>query len=60
MQCTLQAVMKACQTLKDRLEQQVGDELKKDGKKDRNDDPTWLDLVTKAYNNGIDLSEKYL
>ncbi len=47
--------MKACEELKDRLEK-GGDELKKNG----SDDPSWLDLVTRAYNMGIDLSSKYL
>ena len=51
----LQGVIKACEALKERLEK-VKKELEKEGAQN----PSWLDVVTKAYLNGVDLSSKYL
>ena len=43
-------MLKACQALKERLDkvkQQMGG------------DPSWLDVVKKGFDGGVDLSEKY-
>lgn len=48
-------MLKACETLKERLDK-VKDEMKKEGK----NSPTWVEIVTKAYETGVDLSSKYL
>lgn len=47
-------VIKACEALKERLDKVKG-ELEKGGAQN----PSWLDIVTKAYLNGVDLSSRY-
>lgn len=50
-----QVVLEACTALKERLDK-VKDEMIKDG----SDNPTWPEIVTKAYTTGVDLSSKAL